>query len=277
MLKFKLFTIFIYLRSLICGCGSEPADFERNKGAYKVERVASIPSEINESSGLALAGSGEFWTHEDGGGRAALFKFDLDKGLLKTLEFENLRNTDWEDLAQDTAGNIYIGDFGNNFNDRKNLRIYKYNPYQEILDTIAFHFADQDSFPPPKGEMNFDTEAFFWSKGRLHLFSKNRGEKCVKHYILPDQPGVHEALPIQEIYLKAMITAADISPDGSSVALLGYGKIYLFKMSKDGLLLNPDRCINFARGGQSEALVYFNDDDMLISNEAGKLFKARAK
>jgi sugar lactone lactonase YvrE len=34
-------------------------------------------------------------------------------------------NIDWEDITKDKDGNLYVGDFGNNDNERKDLCIYK--------------------------------------------------------------------------------------------------------------------------------------------------------
>lgn len=49
----------------------------------------------------------------------------MDGNLVRTITIEGVENNDWEDIAKDKNGFTYIGDFGNNDNDRKNLAIYK--------------------------------------------------------------------------------------------------------------------------------------------------------
>lgn len=278
MIKLKLLGLLIVLRSIICGCYPDTIQtgFKKNKGEYKITAIGKMPKYLRESSGLETAGTSGLLTHVDGKGNNHLYMVSMHGVVEDTISLPQTSNVDWEDITKDSLGFVYIGDFGNNLNIRKNLRIYKVNESTGHTDTISFHFADQSEFPPDKKMMNFDLEAFFWMDGALHLFSKNRGKKCVKHYILPDGTGHYEALPIEEIYLHSEITAADISPDNKSFAMLAYGKIYLFKISnKNGLLGHPYKCIPFAKGAQAEGLVFVNNDDFLISNETGKLFLAK--
>ncbi|CAN5445336.1 hypothetical protein BH23BAC1_BH23BAC1_06380 [soil metagenome] len=276
MLEVKIFGVMIILRSIFCGCAVEPKStgFNRNKGEYFISSLSRLPSDLLQTSGLAITDIEDtYWTHTDSGGKNHLYRITPEGELLDTLIVEGAINKDWEDLARDDQGNIYIGDFGNNLNQRKDLRVYKINDKAEKLEIIHFNFEDQDQFPPDRKNKNFDVEGFFWKEGALHLFSKNRGDRCLKHYILPDQPGNYEIAPVQQIYLNGMVTGADISPDKKTFALLSYGKIYLFKIDENnGLLSNPYKCIPFTKGAQSEGLVFINDTDFLISNETGRLF-----
>ncbi|HSI89975.1 MAG TPA: hypothetical protein VK927_02615, partial [Adhaeribacter sp.] len=249
MLKFKLFTIYIFLQTTLCGCRQDKnrADFETVDAAYKVVQLAKISkADVAESSGLAWAEEeGTLWTHDDGGGANELFKVNLRGELLDSWQIPNTVNDDWEDLAKDKSGNIYIGDFGNNNNKRRNLRIYKVNPEDpERVEIIMFHYPDQQEFPPKKQDRNYDCEAFFWHNGKLYLFTKDRGrEELVKAYELPDQPGNYEARLVDQLQMNTMITAADVSPDGKHFALLGYGKIYLFELTGNKLFDGKKYCI----------------------------------
>ena len=44
------------------------------------------------------------------------------------LPVPGVRQVDWESLAQDPQGVLYIGDCGNNNNDRRDLTIYRFDP-----------------------------------------------------------------------------------------------------------------------------------------------------
>ncbi len=199
---------------------------------------------------------------------------------MATVEIPNTVNYDWEDLAKDGNGNIYIGDFGNNENRRKNLRIFRVNEKNlNVVDTIQFTYADQKAFPPPKPDRNFDCEAFFYHNNNLYLFSKNRGEsETVKVYKVPAEPGKYIVKVVDSLQINNKITAADISPDGKTIALLGYGNIYVFDVKNNDHFFESDKyCIPFEKTGQAEALVFINNTDFVFSNEGGKIFEAVKK
>jgi hypothetical protein len=276
MYSSKVIAFLLMFRSFFCDCNWEPPKdgFDDNNFEYKIKKVGQMPVDIQESSGLSLADEpNTLFTHNDSGGDNHLFKVDFSGKLLGILPLDQTTNIDWEDIARDEYGNIYIGDFGNNLSKRKDLKIYKVSPDFKKVEKILFSYPDQQEFPPPKADRNFDCEAFFWYKGQLHLFSKNWGEKWMTHYILPDKPGIYKAFPAEQFFLNGMITAADISPDKKTVALLTYGKIYLFHLNADsGMLGHPYKCLNFFRAKQAEGLAFVNDTDFMVSNETGELF-----
>jgi hypothetical protein len=280
MLKFKLFTIYVFLETFFCGCGEDKkrAGFQVRRADYEIERVGKMAKEeLTESSGLELSADGNFWTHADGGNQPVLHKVNEAGKRLETLYIPGTTNLDWEDLAQDDNGNIYIGDFGNNGNQRQNLRIFRVNEKNvSLVDTIRFRYEDQQDFPPAKTNRNFDCEAFFYFQDNLYLFSKNQGgDAKVKMYKIPAQPGTYEAKLIDTVHISTMVTAADISPDGKLMALLGYGNIYLFKVTNGDNFFNGDKyCLPFKKTGQAEALVFTNNHNFVFSNEGGKIFKA---
>lgn len=283
MLKFKLFTLYVFFETLLCGCSADKRreGFEVRSRDFAIERVGKMnKEEVMESSGIELADDSNFWTHADGGNLPVLYKVDASGKLLDVLEVPNTANEDWEDLAKDEAGHIYIGDFGNNENKRHNLRIFRIQEQAAgQVDTILFTYADQKLFPPEKADRNFDCEAFFYHRDHLYLFTKDRGKnELVKVYKVPAKPGSYVAQAIDSIQISTMITAADISPDGKKMALLGYGNIYLFDIQgTDDFFSGKKYCIPFEKTGQAEALVFINNTDFIFTNEGGKIFKAVEK
>ncbi|GGE96073.1 hypothetical protein [Hymenobacter cavernae] len=283
LLRDKLFPIAVFVQSVFCGCAKDQGrgNFEKVRKDYTVQQVGRMQKhDVVESSGFELANpEGDLWTHADGGNTARLYKVTPQGDLLQTLNLAPLVNIDWEDLAQDDEGRLYIGDFGNNQNKRQNLVIYRLSglPQKPTIDTIHFRYPDQRTFPPKKVARNFDCEAFFYRQDSLYLFTKNRGEgHWVKEYVLPARPGRHTAILVDSIQINTWITGADISPDGHTVALLGYGHIYLIERQPGRKLFDGLKsCLPIPSSGQAEALVFVNNHDFVFSNEKGKIFRAQ--
>jgi len=263
----------------------------------KLPKRFKLPSELNEVSGLFIKNSNEFWWHNDSGSLPILYQTNAKGKLTKTIHLDQIKNIDWEELTHDDKGNIYIGDFGNNRNNRKDLKIYIYNFENGNLDAINFTYPDQTQFPPPSAECNFDMEAFFYYKNQLHLFSKNRlnvGNSFTKHYTLEAQAGEQVAILKDSIYLKnRVVTAAAISPDKKTVALLSY----TFKRrkpipkSKASVFVFRDfEGTNFFKGKmkrkkvpvfivatQYEALDFLDNKTIFIASEKTKFIKQKGK
>lgn len=196
-----------------------------NTTNYTPIQIANLPSNLSESSGLAFFDD-RLWTHLDGGNLDQLFQVDtLTGAVLETVTIPNSENKDWEDLAEDDE-HIYIGDFGNNFGNRMDLRIYKIKKSNLVGGTpspelIEFSFSDQTDFTTAQNAHNYDCEAFFYWQDSLHLFSKNWVDFKTRHYVLPTIPGTYIAELRDSFNTQGQVTAADISDDGT-VLLLGY-------------------------------------------------------
>jgi hypothetical protein len=282
VLRDKLVPIVFFLQSVICGCAKDNGrgDFERISKAYEVKQIGRMDrTEVVESSGLAVANEqGDLWTHGDGGNTIKLYQVTQQGDLLQALTLRGTRNVDWEDLAQDRKrGYLFVGDFGNNTNKRRDLSIYRVSgPKFSQVDTIQFSYPDQQQFPPKKPYRNFDCEAFFYRNDSLFLFTKNRGKgNWVKQYRLPAKPGTHVAELVDSIRINTWITGADISPDGRRVALLGYGHVYLVDVEAGKKLFDGAKsCLPIPSSGQAEGIVFINDQDFVLSNEKGRLYRA---
>ncbi|GAB3228531.1 hypothetical protein GCM10027346_13190 [Hymenobacter seoulensis] len=284
LLRDKLFPVFVFLHSVLCGCSRDQGrgEFATITDQYTVEELGRLDKEkVAESSGIEIASpEGDLWTNADGGNSSRLYKVTQQGDLLQSVDLAPLPNIDWEDLTQDDERRIYVGDFGNNQNKRRNLCIYRLSgPKLDQVDTIQFSYSDQRAFPPRKPNRNFDCEAFYYYQDSLYLFTKNRGEgQWVKQYVLPARPGRHTARLTDSLELTSWVTSADISPDGKRVALLGYGHVYLFERLPGRRLFDGLKtCLNLPSSGQAEALVFVNDQDFIFSNEKGKLFSAARK
>ncbi|MFT7436340.1 MAG: hypothetical protein ACI8UX_002140 [Psychromonas sp.] len=272
MLKINLALLYFAAKVTFCSCATEKArGFENIRNTSTIKKMARLPRVVNESSGLSIIDSSTFWTHNDSGGDNKLYKINNRGELLDSILIHLRSNIDWEDLAKDDSGNLYIGDFGNNRNLRKDLAIIKIQ--EGNSDLIEFSFADQEVFPANKRE--FDCEAFFHFNGQLHLFTKSWEKKNVvtKHYMLPDVLGNYEIAPINVLTLNEPVTSADISPDKKTFVLLTYGKVLLFGIeNKEINFSRPLACLK-TRRKQTEAIAFSGNNKLLITNEQGELFE----
>ena len=96
-------------------------------GSETLTKLYSLPKKLKEVSGIVYSQKDNlFWTLEDSGNANKIYGLNIENGVIeKTITVENTPNVDWEEITKDLEGNLYIGDFGNNKNVRKDLCIYK--------------------------------------------------------------------------------------------------------------------------------------------------------
>ncbi len=188
----------------------------------------ALASDISESSGLVWT-DGKLWTHNDSGNPSEIYSIDTSDGhTLQTVVIDNFPNTDWEDITAD-ANYIYIGNFGNNSGDRRDLSILKVKKSDITAGTtvhvnaeaIAFSYTDQTSFVPSSTH-NFDCESVFALGDSLYIFTKDRGDMETRVYCLPKTPGTYAVSPYTRYNVGGLITGADYDSVHHEVMLIGY-------------------------------------------------------
>ncbi|NVO32484.1 SdiA-regulated domain-containing protein [Hymenobacter lapidiphilus] len=231
--------------------------------------------EVPESSGLALTGeNGTFFTHGDDGNQPILYKIDTEGEVLARIEVA-VKSQDWESVTRDNTGNVYIGDVGNNNNDRKNLVIYRLNPLNpQIVQEIKLKYPDQTEFAPKKKDRNFDCEATLWHDGQVYLFTKDRGRgETSKVYTVPDQPGSYTAQLRTKLAIPGQVTDAALSPDGRRLVLLAREEMFVFEGENLAAILKAKPTqISLKGAGQTEGAVFTSNQTLYISTEQGRFY-----
>lgn len=250
----------------------------------KLEILGDLPADLSENSACEVIGN-TIWTAQDHGNKAILYAVDRSGKIQQSVNIDDIKNEDWEDLTSDKNGNLYIGDIGNNDNKRKDLTIYKIaasdlnRANASIAQKTTFNYPEQTEFPPKKSARFFDCEAFFEKDGYFYLFTKNRSSSfdgTTFLYKVPNKSGHHIAVKIGEYktcgkFNRCAITAADISPDGKKVALLTGDKVFLFSgFSSDAFLDGTSEIIELNDFSQKEGLGFSTDDEILITDEKTK-------
>lgn len=248
----------------------------------QLEYVCKLPKKLDENSGMVHLSDSTVWLINDSGGADKIYQVNFKGDLLTELRVDNAKNKDWEDLAKDDKGNVYIADTGNNSSSRKTLRIYIIpNPEMEQgekieAEKIELSYPEQKKYPPKKKNRKYDAEALFYREGHLYIVTKNRahpfdGEAFI--YKVPALAGKYKAtlvgsfIPCRE-YANCRITSADISADGQKIVLLSYGKLWVFTDFGEGNFTNGTlRYIDLGASTQLESVSFLNNTTLLLSDE----------
>ena len=230
--------------------------------------LISLPNDLKEvSAAEVLYGNDTVWMIEDQGNAAKVYGIDLtQQHLLKIITVENAKNKDWEDLTSDAEGNLYIGDFGNNSNKRKEGTIYKLTNITNAESKIN---AEVITYSVPNNVENEDFESFFLYNGYFYIFSKDDKKGTVIK--VPNVIGKTEATIVSEFNLKGKddaITSADISADGTEVILLNHEKLWkLSNFKGDDFFSGTIEKLSFNHNTQKEGLCYLDRSTVIITDE----------
>jgi hypothetical protein len=257
---------------------------------WTVYQIAS--PEIRESSGLVKSRQYDlFWTHNDSGDRPRIFAITRAGELIAEYEVAGAGQVDWEDIATDDAGNLYVGDIGNNLNNRRDLGIYRItepDPSKgggviEAERFIAYQYADQESFNT-LCRWNFDAEALFWMDGALVVATKDRSDHRFRVYRISDggsDEGQPERVDPWHVFdlggttsWWGNVTGADLSSDGRWLALLTYSAVLIYERTPDRTApFQPSYWIDLRlrETGQVEAIAW-DGDALIFGNESGRLY-----
>jgi hypothetical protein len=251
--------------------------------------IASLSSLVSETSGLGKH-ENNFITHNDKGNESEIFILSSGTGsIIRKVSVANAINTDWEDLAQSPT-HLYIADTGNNKSTRTNFGIYRIPWTNFNIDNNGI--ATPDALigftipaPPASGltDNDIDCEALIYQNDFLYIFSKNRLDRKSYLYKIPAEPGQYVA-EYSSFNSQGLITGADISDDGSTVALIGYnkdGNSFIWKLTeftgddfcsgkKSRTVLGP-----YAAIGQTEAVLFENISTLRITSEGSKGVSAK--
>ncbi len=246
--------------------------------------INKLPDVLDEASGLMYY-DGLLWTINDSGGENKIYGFDFTGKMQREIEIKNAQNVDWEEITQDEKY-IYVGDFGNNNGNRKNLRIYKVKKKdlnkkdnKVKAEVIEFAYANQNDFQFTIRETAFDCEAMVPLNDELYLFTKNWKDQTTSVYKIPKREGKYRLSPIDTFNVIGLVTGADISPDKKSLVLLGYKDFipflwlysgfqsdHFFAGEKSYLLMDS------ITNAQTEGVCFLNDNILLISCEQTSSF-----
>lgn len=273
--------ILVVFAVMLMSCNPKAQD-SVTKSQEDLKTEFSLPKKLKEVSGIALSQDQKtIWAIEDAGNKNVVYGLNRQGELVNDVLVENAENNDWEDITKDAAGNIYIGDFGNNENDRQNLSILKLdlkNDSQKstkVIQTTKFHYEGQTEFPPKKSNLLYDCEAFVEKDGSFYLFTKNRSKGFDGTFLvfqIPNKEGDFEAkligkLKLEGGYSDAAITSAAINSK-NEIVLLTHKNIHI--LSANDFNSAKIQKLPLNHNSQKEAVVFVDDKTLLIADEKDK-------
>ncbi len=262
--------------------------------AQNIVRIGSLPESISETSGLVFYNDSLLITHNDSGDKPILYFINLKGKLVHQVLVENASNTDWEDVCTDNQGNLYVGDIGNNRNDRKSLTIYKILMDRLIgkvkvnAEVITFSYPDQKLFPPMDSLKNFDAEGLAFHNDSLLIFTKCRATPFNGYsycYKLPTTPGKYLAKKSFELFIgkkgfmRDAVTAATIC--NNKLYLLTYNRFLVYNYQIGRWVFQEQHFTN--PYSQKEAIITKDNRTIYLTDElqkivgGGKLYKMELK
>lgn len=252
--------------------------------------ITNLPSDLDENSGLITAAQARLWVHNDSGDSAKLYLLDTFGTIVRTLLVDDAQHVDWEDITRDPQGRVYLGDIGNNNNNRQNLVIYRLpnldtvHGHRVSAEAIRFYYPEQNGFPPVGQERKYDAEALIYYQDSLYIFTKDRTNPHQGYtwlYQIPADTGYHAARLLDSFStgqnnIVFEVTAASLSPNQQQLVLLGANRVWLFQHFTGADFFGGSlQTLHLSRITQKEAIEFVDDHRVYISNENSFMGRAQ--
>ncbi len=246
----------------------------------------TLTDSLREVSGITSDGE-YLWMINDSGNEPLLFEFHGEKWVGTYPVAAD--NTDWESITRDIAGNLHIGDIGDNRNRRSARRIYvipraQLNHQYDTLYPQLLEFSTPYSLDSLTEPSDFDWESLIWYGGKYYTFSKNRRPHFDGASIQFSAPiGVSDTIPVffspQDttqlgglIREMSWVTDACLSADRRHIFLLSSNKVYGFlDFPGDRFFEGYPITLSLGSFTQKEAITAWNDTTLLIADEVSPL------
>lgn len=232
---------------------------------------------LNEVSGIAVEPAQEprLWLINDSGDKPQIYCATMRGELRYKIRVTNATNVDWEDLAVSAEENcgIYVADIGDNNAKRAAITIYRVDSPSDSSDEIPLDrdgigvisdTADVYTFTYPDGAR--DAETFLVDPRTNDFYVISKRDKLARVYraLAPHRNGTTRTLEFVTTLPMSMLTAGDISHDGSSIILKNYLFAWQWERrpneSVADALKRPGIRLPYMPEEQGEAICFTSDD-----------------
>ena len=188
-----------------------------------------------EASGMAASRTspGVLWTHNDSRDGARAYAVGPDGADLGGFDIAGALAFDWEDMAagpgwDPTQSMLFFGDIGDNFSIRSGrTTVYRVPEPNPVSINGSIEGAVPLEYQYPVGVYN--AEALFVADGSIFIVTKSRDEARVYRGDAAGDGSTVEILELVTVLsLGAEVSGADMSWDGSTIALRGYDTVWMW-------------------------------------------------
>lgn len=250
------------------------------------ERVGTLADPLlKEASGIVASRKhpGVYWVHNDSGNEPRIFAVRRDGTTIRSY-LVAAPNVDWEDIATDDAGHLFIGDIGNNTLKLPARVLYQIRepdpsareaPAKPLPIIAAHHYAY------PAGQA-FDAEGLTIYAAQAYLVTKRRDGQPAELYRLPLEPVaplLRPAIPFRVGILPNCtepVTGASLTRDGRLLAVATGRSVQVFETD----FLNnwfPAGSASHGDTGQVEGITWDGLDLILVGEDRAVLRVPQAR
>jgi hypothetical protein len=239
--------------------------------------------QIPEASGVVASRRypGIFWVHNDSGNAPVLFAVGTDARVVRSFKVA-VPNIDWEDIAIDEEGRLYVADTGNNTGFLRLRAIYRFDEPDPtkpagapLVPSASYYFA------LPAGN-RFDSESLFCERGVATLIVKARDGRPPQMFTLDlaqPAPLLRPASLIPVGRLADFVepaTGASLSEDGRHLAVCSPSIVRIYRRGVAGNngweMVSQVRYAPMAAEG-----VGWDKNDLILAVEQDGLYRIRER
>ncbi len=251
-------------------------------GAEPLEPLGRLSDPtIRETSGIVRSRKHPdvFWILSDSGNPPAIHAIRRDGRVLASFRVA-APNVDWEDIATDGAGHLFIGETGNNGNLlplRAIYRIDEPDPSRSSKDPLPVTLATYYQFASKADR--FDAESLFVVGGEAFLIAKRfdgRDAELLSIVLDPASTLLRPTLPRRIGTVPGFVepaTGVALSDDGRRLAVVSTRVVRVYDRDPGGGLTL--RATVRYKERDSEAIAW-DGPDLILATESGLLFRLAA-
>jgi hypothetical protein len=231
----------VWLSCLVAAVAAQPSPAPPDRPVEVAPGIFQIGylthPRLTECSGVVASRRhpGVFWVHTDGGGpkKQVLFAVRRTGQPIKEYRVMGAMLQDWEDIALDDAGRIYLADTGNNDAQRQQVAVYQVDEPDPngFGSTVQINRTWPLRFPAKP----LDCEALFVWQGYGYLIAKLSDDRRAELYrfALTNAGSVQMLEWVARLPITSPVTGADLSADGQRLAVVAKAGAWLFDINGD--------------------------------------------
>ena len=228
-----------------------------------------------------------YWVHNDSGDSARVFATDLSGAAIGRFQINGATAKDWEDIAvgpgpEPGTNYLYLGDIGGN-KGRSNLSIYRAGEPEVMLGASGVRGsvpAERIDVLYPDG-LAWNAEALLVDPltADIYVVTKSGEANSIVYQLAAAQAVSGSRQTLRQVASLELplgfdrsVTGGDISPDGASIMLRTYNRVYLWPrlagQSISDAFSAPPCSVQIQPESQGEAAAFQqNGRDLVLTTE----------